>query len=147
MRVVPVEMIPPELRAMDAVAEKYLMHVHQMHLGMFVGAIFDGCVVGRQNFYCIGPMWQASALGIAHAIGWVKDVCQKDITATGKPIFGLRDDFFQLARKVFHPRLGLLPCCAIHGFLARCRAAIVVDDVIASGGHDHDATHGDIVGG
>ena len=145
MRVVAVKMCSPELRAMNAVTEKGVVDVNYMNLRMKCRTALNHIVVSVENFWRIFPRRQPGQLRITDAVGRVKNVRHENFATAGKTAFDLGNRFLQATPVVFHPRLGLLPGCAIHGFFSRRRAAVIVDDVVSARGHDDNSQHTRII--
>jgi hypothetical protein len=85
VRIVPVKVSAPELRAMNAMSEKCLVNVNEVDLGVDFSRVTDDRVISVQKRDGILPCRQAGAFGIAEAVGRVKDVGQKDFATAGEP--------------------------------------------------------------
>ena len=106
-----------------------------------LGTAVDDPVVGGEQLHGVGPVGQAGGRGVAHAVGRVVDVGQEDRASAGEPVLNEVDHRAEPLLEIGDPGPRLLAGRPVHGPFLRRRAPVVVYQVVAPGGHDHQSEH------
>ena len=115
------------------------MDVDQFDVVAAFGTTSDHVVVRLEHSHAFGPARQAGVDRVAVVICRVVNVREEKMTAAGESLAQAIQHRLQPFLEIGDPRLSLFERRSVHRTLARRRAAIVVDDVVAAG-RQHDDT-------
>ena len=115
------------------------MNIHEMHIRMCFRSAAKHIIVGSQHGHRIFPSRQTGGFRVTHSVGRIKNVRHENFAAAGKTILNLCQRGFQPPSEAINPRLRFFQTRAIHRLFARRCPTVIMDDVIAAGGQNHDA--------